>query len=145
MRKLLFTILPILCYLVTGCTTTPVIGPLSYMSAKSNKQAAIRRAVAASDTLSKEEKEKVFRVSSYASHPEEIAIAVGINVSELSRGNYTGAELLKQAGSVAGDLTLYTVVGYALDEYVGTRNENGKPVIEIDGDGNTVNVYTGDN
>ena len=41
------------------------------------------------------------------------------------------------------DLTLYAFVGYAVDEYVGSKNEKSKAGINvnIDGDGNTINVY----
>ena len=48
-----------------------------------------------------------------------------------------------QVGGAAGDLTLYTLVGYAVDEYLESKNEKSKTDINvnIDGDENTINVY----
>lgn len=132
---------------LSGCATGPVIGPFSYMTAQSNKKAKIRRAAMTSEVLTADQKRQVVGISAYSASPSEIGVAVKVDITELIRGDYTTAEVLKQLAGQAGDVTLYTAIIYGLQALAEDDSEDNGPSyhVSVDGDYNNVNTTQGDN
>jgi len=149
MKYTKFIIVGLLAFILSGCATAPIIGPFSYMTAERNKKARIRRSAMLSKNLSAEQKAKVFEATNMSTRPNEIAVGVQVNVLELIRSDYTWGETLSQLGGLGGDVVLYGLIGYAIQEAANDDDDDddgGDDVdIHVEGDNNDVNVVSGDN
>lgn len=132
--------------LLTGCATRPVIGPVSYWTSQQNQKARIQRAALASPNLNAEQRSRVFHMTAHSSNPNEIAISLGVDVLELVRGEYTTMEVVKQAGGVVGDVTLYTILYNLLKGLADSGSTSGDDYsIRSEGNNNVFNVTQGSN
>jgi hypothetical protein len=141
-RKILLPLFALV-LLSTGCATT-VVGPVSYATARSNKKAAIRRAAIRSKTLTAEQKSQIFELTALTVNHTEIAVGVGVNVTELLYGDYTWGEVAKQFAGVAADGGIYTALYLLAEELADGSDSDSGGGVNITGDGNNVNVTQGD-
>jgi hypothetical protein len=149
MKSMKYMLPLLLALAVSGCATAPIIGPFSWMTSQHNKKARIRRSALISSQLTGEQKAKVIEATSWTTQPNEIAVGVQVDLLELIRSDYTWGETLKQLGGVTGDVVLYGLIGYAIQEAdLGDDDDNedgqGGVRIEVNGTDNDVNVVNGD-
>jgi len=131
--------------ILTGCATSPIIGPFSYMTSKSNQKAIIRRSAIIDAKMVPEKKAAVFKATMFTTRPNEVAMAAGVDVMALINAEYTWGEIGKQLLGVGGDLVLYGVAGYGISEISGGSNSDSRSGgINVDGNNNTINATQGD-
>lgn len=95
---------------VSGCMSgQPVIGPFSYLSARSNEKALLTRQVARAD-VEPAKKDAAFRMIAAGCRENEIAIGIGVDLVTLMSGRFTAGELIQQGVSVAGDAAIYGLI-----------------------------------
>lgn len=143
--------------LVSGCMTNGglVIGPCSYLSAKSNEKAVAQRAML---KLGIEEPKKlqVFRAMRAGIRDNEVAAAVGVDVLSLMEAmqteNLTAGELAMQATTCTADAVIEaftldrTGVLQSFRDGLDTKSKSStSPTVSVTGDGNNVLInYNGD-
>lgn len=128
--------------LLSGCATSPVIGPVSYMTSQGNQRAMIRRSAMQSQSLTPEHKARVFQLLSHSSSPNEIAVGIGVDVMELVRGGYTTTEVVKQLVGVGGDITIYTILYAAVKALADSGDSTSSRNNAVSVNGNYNNVTT---
>lgn len=136
--------------LCCSCATSgPIVGPFSYMAAKSNQKARLTKAVLQSQGAP-EAKQAALTAVSFGASPGEVAVGMGIDLMAI--GNFSGMELGKQFLGVLGDLGLYVGAGAGIaagiksieDSSTSKVSKEKSLTITTTGSSNTYNINTGD-
>lgn len=138
--------------LLSGCASPggmSYIGPVSYMHAKSADKAMMSRSVVLSKAMPAEKKAMAFKAVNMGAGPGEIAVGIGVDVMELTSGNYTTGEKWMQFGSAFVDALLYGAAGYGAQQALTSGGDSNSPKtvntysIVNNGDGNNNNINSG--
>lgn len=126
--------------IVSGCATSPVIGPFSYMTSNANEQSMLKRSIIQSK-MEVPKKQQLLSAVNMGARGDEVALGIGIDLGQMIAADSTWGEVGKQFLGVIGDLGLYTAIGAGIKELT-DKDEDSSSATTVNNYGNT---YTIDN